>query len=76
MAVVKRLFLRMLSGLENPDRGVIRIGDNVVFDTNTNLAPNQRQIAIVFQNYALLPHLSIAQTLLLEAKQAKKNLYR
>jgi ABC-type sulfate/molybdate transport systems ATPase subunit len=42
----------MLSGLETPDSGTIYIGDKVVFDAKTNLPPNQRDIAIVFQNYA------------------------
>jgi iron(III) transport system ATP-binding protein/spermidine/putrescine transport system ATP-binding protein len=68
----KTTLLRMLSGLEKPDSGVIRIGDNVVFDANTNLAPNQRQIAIVFQNYALLPHLSIAQNIAFGSKASKE----
>jgi len=59
----KTTFLRMLAGLESPDSGEIYIGDKVVFDSHTNLAPNQRDIAIVFQNYALLPHLTIKQNI-------------
>ena len=51
----KTTLLRMLSGLEAPDSGTICIGDKVVYDAKTNLPPNQREIAIVFQNYALFP---------------------
>ena len=45
----KSTSLRMLAGLEPLDDGAIRIGDRDV----TNLAPKQRDIAMVFQNYAL-----------------------
>ena len=59
----KTTLLRMISGFEAPDSGTIRIDDRVVFDAKTNLPPSQREIAIVFQNYALLPHLTIAQNI-------------
>jgi len=59
----KTTFLRMIAGLETPDSGEIYIGDKVVFNAKTNLPPNQREIAIVFQNYALLPHLTIKQNI-------------
>ncbi len=67
----KTTLLRMLSGLETPDSGTICIGDKVVFDAKTNLPPNQRDIAIVFQNYALLPHLNIAQNIAFGSKASK-----
>ncbi|MDQ3945012.1 MAG: sn-glycerol-3-phosphate ABC transporter ATP-binding protein UgpC [Actinomycetota bacterium] len=51
----KTTVLRMVCGLEEASAGVIRIGDRVVND----LAPRDRDIAMVFQNYALYPHMSV-----------------
>jgi multiple sugar transport system ATP-binding protein len=50
----KTTALRMLAGLEDPDRGDIRIGKKSVVD----LEPKDRDVALVFQSYALYPHLS------------------
>ncbi len=47
--------LRMIAGLDWPTSGEIRIGDRVVND----VAPKDRDIAMVFQNYALYPHMSV-----------------
>src|SRR5262249_60434719 len=47
--------LRMIAGLETPTRGEILIGGQVVND----LTPRERRIAMVFQSYALYPHLSV-----------------
>jgi multiple sugar transport system ATP-binding protein len=55
----KSTSLRMLAGLEDVDAGSIRIGDRDV----TNLAPKDRDIAMVFQNYALYPHMSVADNM-------------
>src|SRR5262249_18700997 len=51
----KTTLLRMIAGLETPTRGEILIGGNVVND----LTPRERRIAMVFQSYALYPHLSV-----------------
>jgi multiple sugar transport system ATP-binding protein len=51
----KTTLLRMVAGLENITRGEIRIGDRVV----NNLPPKERDIAMVFQNYALYPHMTV-----------------
>src|SRR5215218_10468345 len=53
----KSTLLRMIAGLEEITEGDISIGDRVV----TNLSPRDRDIAMVFQNYALYPHLSVAK---------------
>ena len=55
----KTTALRMLAGLEEISDGEIRIGDQVVND----LTPKERDIAMVFQNYALYPHMSVEQNL-------------
>ena len=59
----KTTLLRMISGLETPDNGEIIIDNKVVFSEDTNVEPKNRKIAIVFQNYALLPHLTIASNI-------------
>jgi multiple sugar transport system ATP-binding protein len=55
----KSTSLRMLAGLEDVDSGAIWIGDRDV----TNLPPKARDIAMVFQNYALYPHMTVAQNM-------------
>jgi multiple sugar transport system ATP-binding protein len=55
----KSTSLRMLAGLEEVDSGSIFIGDRDV----TNVAPKDRDIAMVFQNYALYPHMSVEENM-------------
>jgi multiple sugar transport system ATP-binding protein len=55
----KSTLLRMIAGLEEVTEGGITIGDRDV----TDLAPRQRDIAMVFQNYALYPHMSVRKNL-------------
>ena len=55
----KSTALRMVAGLEDITEGVIRIGDDVVND----LAPRDRDIAMVFQNYALYPHMTVRENM-------------
>ena len=55
----KSTALRMIAGLEEVSHGTIRIGDRVV----NGVAPKDRDIAMVFQNYALYPQMTVAQNL-------------
>jgi multiple sugar transport system ATP-binding protein len=55
----KSTLLRMLAGLENISGGEIRIGGRPV----NNLPPKERDIAMVFQNYALYPHMTVAKNM-------------
>src|SRR5829696_2170663 len=55
----KSTTLRMLAGLEPVDEGTIHIGDRDV----TGLAPKDRDIAMVFQSYALYPHMTVAENI-------------
>ena len=55
----KSTALRMIAGLEDLTEGTIRIGDRVV----NNLPPKDRDIAMVFQNYALYPHMTVEDNL-------------
>ncbi len=68
----KTTFLRMIAGLETPDDGEIFIDNKLVFSKNTNLEPKQREVAVVFQNYALLPHLTIASNITFGSDASKE----
>jgi multiple sugar transport system ATP-binding protein len=63
----KTTALRMLAGLEEISDGEIRIGDQVVND----LTPKERDIAMVFQSYALYPHMTVADNLAFGLKLRK-----
>ncbi|MBV8513109.1 MAG: ATP-binding cassette domain-containing protein, partial [Xanthobacteraceae bacterium] len=55
----KSTLLRMIAGLENITGGVIRIDNRVV----NHVPPKERDVAMVFQNYALYPHMTVADNL-------------
>src|ERR1700687_2248537 len=55
----KTTLLRLLAGFYQPDGGTIRFGDRVV----NGLAPYERRIGMVFQNYALWPHMTVAENI-------------
>jgi len=63
----KSTALRMVAGLEEITSGTLRIGDRVVND----LSPKERDIAMVFQSYALYPHMSVADNMGFALKLAK-----
>jgi multiple sugar transport system ATP-binding protein len=62
----KTTSLRMIAGLEEVDSGSVHIGDEDV----THLAPKDRDVAMVFQNYALYPHMTVAENLGFALKMA------
>jgi multiple sugar transport system ATP-binding protein len=55
----KSTALRMIAGLEEISEGEIKIGDRIV----NNLRPRDRDVAMVFQNYALYPHMTVAENI-------------
>jgi multiple sugar transport system ATP-binding protein len=55
----KSTVLRIIAGLEDPDRGTVVIGDRAVNDVE----PKDRDIAMVFQNYALYPHMTVGRNI-------------
>src|SRR5215468_4180437 len=63
----KTTALRMLAGLEEVSEGEIRIGDRIVND----LTPKDRDVAMVFQSYALYPHMTVEQNLAFGLKLRK-----
>ena len=62
----KSTALRMIAGLEDVSGGEVRIGDTVV----NEMAPKDRDIAMVFQNYALFPHMSVRENMAFPLKLA------
>jgi molybdate transport system ATP-binding protein len=58
----KTTILRCVAGLERPDRGTIRFGDDVWFDSGrgVDLPPQRRRAGLLVQDYALFPHLTVA----------------
>lgn len=63
----KTTTLRMVAGLEEVSSGTIRFGDRVVND----LSPKERDVAMVFQNYALYPHMTVEENIGFALKLAK-----
>ncbi len=63
----KTTTLRCIAGLESPDSGEIWIGDSIVND----LPPKDRDVAMVFQNYALYPHMKVYDNLAFPLKMRK-----
>src|SRR5262245_56972527 len=55
----KSTALRIIAGLEDPTDGIIRIGERIVNDID----PKDRDIAMVFQSYALYPHMSVRRNI-------------
>ena len=68
----KSTALRMVAGLEDVTEGVIRIGDDIV----NHLAPRDRDIAMVFQNYALYPHMTVRENMGFSLKLRKESVRR
>jgi sn-glycerol 3-phosphate transport system ATP-binding protein len=63
----KTTALRMIAGLENPSAGTIRIGERVV----NEVSARDRDIAMVFQNYALYPHMTVHRNLAYPLRQRR-----
>jgi len=74
----KTTALRCLAGLERPDHGRITFGDTEVFDAarRLNRPPNKRSIGMVFQSYALWPHMKVRKNIAypLKARKLKQGL--
>ena len=59
----KTTALRLIAGFETPDAGTVEIGGRIVAGPTMHLAPEKRQVGMVFQEYALFPHLSVADNI-------------
>lgn len=57
----KTTLLRLIAGLEQPDKGLIQFGERVFYDSDnkTNMSPGERNLGMVFQDFALWPHMNV-----------------
>lgn len=69
----KTTTLRMIAGLEEPDLGNIQLSDKVVFSRNAGviIPPEARHLGLIFQSYALWPHMTVAKNITLALKEQK-----
>ncbi len=67
----KTTLLRLITGFERPDAGEIAIGGSVVSGAGVTVPPEKRRVGLVFQNYALWPHMTVAQNVGYALKVAK-----
>ena len=70
----KTTFLRILAGLEQPDKGYIKVDNQVWFDSiaKINLPPQKRKIGFVFQDYALFPNMTVEENILFAMEKKDK----
>ncbi|MBE9532912.1 MAG: ABC transporter ATP-binding protein [Proteobacteria bacterium] len=71
----KSTVLRCIAGLHSPQQGQITCNDQIWFsnESNINLAPQQRRVGMVFQNYALFPHLTVEENIRLVFNKDKNH---
>lgn len=72
----KTLTLRAIAGLMRPDAGYIRINGRTLFDSErgVNLPPRERRIGLIFQDYALFPHMSVRENVAFGLKRLWRRL--
>ncbi|MCG8331363.1 MAG: ABC transporter ATP-binding protein [Chitinophagales bacterium] len=68
----KSTLLRLIAGLERPDSGQIKIKGKIVSDDTLIMPPQHRHVGLVFQDFALFPHLTVAQNITFGLKTNKK----
>lgn len=69
----KTTLLRLITGLETPAGGEISIDGAAVFNQQVNIAPELRAIGMVFQDYALFPHMSVGQNIAFGLQRSKED---
>ena len=67
----KTTLLRVLAGFEAPDAGQIAFGDEVIADARQQKLPEERGVGVVFQSYALWPHMDVAENVAYPLKTRK-----
>ena len=69
----KTTTLRMIAGLEEPNQGNIKLNDKVVFSRNEGVVipPEARNLGLIFQSYALWPHMTVEKNITLALKEQK-----
>ncbi|GAA0706496.1 hypothetical protein GCM10008904_15150 [Paraclostridium ghonii] len=69
----KSTVLRVVAGLEEAYKGRITIANNIVYDNNYFVEPEKRGIGMVFQDYALFPHMNVAKNIMFGLKKMNKS---
>ena len=69
----KSMTLKCIAGIEKPDRGIIRLNDRVLFDSEKgiNIPARKRRIGYLFQDYALFPNMTVLENILCGAKDRR-----
>ncbi len=68
----KTTFLRLVAGFEEPDDGKIEIDGQLVADAGRSVPPERRRVGIVFQDYALFPHMNVARNVAFGLSRAER----
>lgn len=70
----KSLTLKCIAGIEKPDSGIIRLDDQVLFDSSKkiNVSARKRRVGYLFQDYALFPNMTVFQNIMCGAKDKAK----
>lgn len=68
----KSTVLRIISGLEGPSSGRIKIDNRIIVDDNTFILPEKRGVGMIFQDYALFPHMTVSQNVKFGLKNMNK----
>lgn len=68
----KTTLLKIISGIDVPDKGSVFINGNPVVEGSHFVEPEQRRVGVVFQNYALFPHLTVEQNVLFGLRKVPK----
>jgi len=71
----KTTVLRMVAGLEMPTSGEIRIGNDTVYHSGQNIyvPPEERKLGMVFQSYAIWPHMTVLENIMFPLRLQKRN---
>lgn len=70
----KSMILKMLAGIEKPDKGYIKLDDRLLFDSEkkTDIKPKDRNIGYCFQNYALFPNLTVYENIVIGLSKSER----
>ncbi|WP_130806377.1 ABC transporter ATP-binding protein [Senegalia massiliensis] len=60
----KSTILRLIAGLEEPNKGSIKLNKQILADDSNYILPEKRQIGMVFQDYALFPHMTVSKNII------------
>jgi len=70
----KTTLLRIIAGFDHPNTGTVAIGSNIIASNSVNIPPEKRNTGMVFQDYALFPHLTIEDNIAFGLKTKSQNL--